>query len=80
VPAPPAEPVVRVETAREQEMDRRSWYMPRSSADALTNAIADVHWKVRRPKHEVLAAVIEVALAHLDEVETKLQAAKDARK
>jgi hypothetical protein len=54
--------------------------MPRASADALTNAIADVHWQVRSPKHEVLAAVIEVALAHLDEVTAKLQAAKDARK
>lgn len=67
------------ETTRAQEMDRRSWYLPKATADALTNAVSDVHWLVRQPKHAVLAAIIEVALTHLDEVEVKLRASAKAK-
>ena len=38
--------------------------MPKASADALAAAIEDLHFTTRRPKHEVLAALIEVALEH----------------
>jgi len=53
-------------------MDRRSWYMPRESADALAQLVDDLHFATRRPKHEVLAAVIAVALAHRSEIENRL--------
>ena len=62
----------RRDTARTAEMDRRSWYMPRESADALAQLVDDLHYATRRPKHEVLAAVIAVALAHRSEIETRL--------
>jgi hypothetical protein len=53
-------------------MDRRSWYMPKDSADALAAALQDLYWSTHRPKHEVLAALIETALAHRDEVQARL--------
>jgi len=53
-------------------MDRRSWYMPRESADALAQLVDDLHYATRRPKHEVLAAVIAVALVHRSEIENRL--------
>ena len=62
----------RRDTARTAEMDRRSWYMPRESADALAQLVDDLHYATRRPKHEVLAAVIAVALAHRSEIENRL--------
>lgn len=54
------------------KMAHRSWYLRAALADRLAAAVDEIHWKVRRPKHEVLAAVIEVALAHPDEVLAKL--------
>jgi hypothetical protein len=54
-------------------MDRRSWYMPKSSADALADAVEDLHFDTRRPKHEVLRALVEVALAHRGEAAAKLK-------
>ncbi len=53
-------------------MDRRSWYMPTSAAAALTAAVDDLHYETRRPKHEVLAALIDVALSDLDAVRARL--------
>jgi hypothetical protein len=53
-------------------MDRRSWYMPRSSADALAAAVEDLHWQTRRPKHEVLAAIVAAAVEHTDEARARL--------
>ncbi|MGW1917727.1 hypothetical protein ACWCQS_45560 [Streptomyces sp. NPDC002076] len=49
-------------------MDRRSWYMPKESADALAAALEDLHWSTRQPKHVIMAALVSVALGHLDEV------------
>lgn len=54
------------------EMDRRSWYMPRASADALAEAVESLHWETRQPKHAVLAALIEAALQQRDQVARKL--------
>lgn len=54
-------------------MDRRSWYMPKSSADALAAAVEDLHFDTRRPKHEVLRALVEVALEHRGEASARLK-------
>lgn len=51
---------------------RRSWYMPRASADALAAAIEDLHFATRRPKQEVIAALIAVALEHQEEARQRL--------
>jgi hypothetical protein len=53
-------------------MDRRSWYMPEASAEALADAVQDLYWSTHRPKHQVLAALVETALAHQDEVRARL--------
>ncbi|MFF5030365.1 hypothetical protein ACFY2J_40060 [Streptomyces collinus] len=71
-PQPPApatpEPVQRPARAKGPAMDRRSWYMPKESADALAAALEEVHWATRQPKHVIMAALVSVALDHLDEV------------
>lgn len=54
-------------------MDRRSWYMPKSTADALADAVEDLHFGTRRPKHEVLRALVEVALEHRGEAQSRLE-------
>jgi hypothetical protein len=54
-------------------MDRRSWYMPRESADALAAAVEEMHFATRRPKHVIVAALVAVALDHLDEVRTEVE-------
>lgn len=53
-------------------MDRRSWYMPKAVADALADAVEDLHYATRRPKHEVLRALVEAALENQDQVREKL--------
>lgn len=54
-------------------MDRRSWYMPKAVADALADAVEDLHYATRRPKHEVLKALVEVALEHRGEARDRLR-------
>lgn len=83
--APPAAPAVEavaverpVAPAKEKraastEMDRRSWYMPKASADALAALVDELHWETRQPKQAVLAALIEVAVQHRDQVAKKLR-------
>jgi len=61
----------------QREMDRRSWYMPRTIADALADEIDELHHSTRRPKWYVLSAIIAVAMEHQDEVRAKL-GARDA--
>ncbi|MEV7808962.1 hypothetical protein AB0O28_39025 [Microbispora sp. NPDC088329] len=51
---------------------RRSWYMPAATAHALAAAVDDLHFATRRPKHEVLAALIDAALASRDQVADRL--------
>lgn len=53
---------------------RRSWYMLSSTADSLSKAIEDEHFATRRPKAEILDALITTALAHRDEWHTALVA------
>lgn len=68
--APPEKPKPRSQGAG---MDRRSWYMPRATADALAEVVEDLHFGTRRPKHEVLRALVEVALEHQDEARARLE-------
>jgi hypothetical protein len=53
-------------------MRRRSVYLAAEVADRLDTAVADIHFATRRPKHEVLAAAVDVALEHRDEIEARL--------
>jgi hypothetical protein len=53
-------------------MDRRSWYMPKASADALAVAVDDLYFATRRPKHEILAAFIDAALSEYPAVQARL--------
>jgi len=52
----------------------RSWYMTPASADALAEAVDDLHHATRAPKYEVLAAIVRHALADLGAVEAELRA------
>ncbi|MFD5234881.1 hypothetical protein ACFWJ5_41670 [Streptomyces qaidamensis] len=54
-------------------MDRRSWYMPKESADALAAALEELHFATRQPKHVLLAALVNVALDHLPAVEQRVK-------
>jgi len=51
---------------------RRSWYTSVSSADAFQAAVDDIHHATRVPKHEVVAALLEAAVAQSDRVQRKL--------
>lgn len=64
-------------TASQPRMDRRSWYMPRKSAQALADAVDDLHHDVRCAKHLVLAELVTVALEHLPEVAVRLRAVEN---
>lgn len=70
--SPPAAPP-RPARVKGPAMDRRSWYMPKESADALAAAIEELHYTERAPKHVVVAALVEVALDHLDDVRRHIQ-------
>jgi len=47
--------------------------MPRATADALAAVVEDLHFDTRRPKHEVLRALVEVALEHQGEARARLE-------
>jgi hypothetical protein len=53
-------------------MDRRSWYMPKASADALSAAVENLYFATRRPKHEILAALVDAALSEYPAVQDRL--------
>lgn len=54
-------------------MDRRSWYMPKESADALAEALEELHFATRQPKHVIMAALVAVALEQLPVVEQRIK-------
>lgn len=60
-------------------MRRRSVYLAADVADRLDTAVADIHYATRRPKHEVLAAAVAVALDHRAEIEARLAAQDGAQ-
>jgi len=53
-------------------MARRSWYLPQADADRLASLVDDLHFMTRRPRHEVLAAVVGVIVGHRAEIEERL--------
>jgi hypothetical protein len=57
-------------------MKHRSWYLPADVADSLAAAVSDIHFRTRRPKSEVLTAVVAVALEHEADIMARLT--KDA--
>jgi len=66
--------------ASAQGMRRRSVYLAAEVADRLDAAVDDLHFATRRPKHEVLAAAVAVALEHRAEIEARLaQSDQDGR-
>ncbi|MET9183459.1 hypothetical protein ABZX88_35390 [Kitasatospora aureofaciens] len=75
----PAQAQATAETATEKparsrgtEMDRRSWYMPKDSADALAELVEQLYWETRQPKQAILAAVVDEVLARRAQVERRL--------
>lgn len=53
-------------------MARRSWYLPQADADRLAGLVDDLHHLTRRPRYEVLAAVVDVIVGHRPEIEARL--------
>ncbi|WP_331728552.1 hypothetical protein [Streptomyces sp. NBC_01176] len=52
-------------------MDRRSWYMPKESADAQAAAPEDLHWSTRQSKHALMVTLVDAALAYMDEIQER---------
>jgi hypothetical protein len=61
------------ETPDRPAMAHRSWYLRADVADSLAHVVNDLHFATRRPRHEVLAAVISVAVDHRAEIEARLK-------
>jgi hypothetical protein len=53
-------------------MRHRSFYMRSDVADRLAAVVDDLHYVTRRPRHEVLAALVGVSLDHLAEIKARL--------
>ena len=53
-------------------MRHRSFYMRSDVADRLAAVVDDLHFATRRPRHEVLAALVGVSLDHLAEIKARL--------
>ena len=53
-------------------MRHRSFYMRSDVADRLAAVVDDLHFATRRPRHEVLAALVDVTLDHRAEIEARL--------
>lgn len=60
------------QVAARQTMTRRSWYTKATAADAFQAAVDDIHHSTRVPKHEVVAALLEAAVAQAERVGRKL--------
>jgi hypothetical protein len=60
-------------------MDRRSWYMPKATADALSAAVDELFFATRRPKHEILAALVDAALSEYPAVQARLTSGRGGR-
>lgn len=62
----------RMATTPAAPMARRSWYLPADVADRLAAVVDDLHYATRRPKHEVLAAALGVAVDHRADILARL--------
>jgi hypothetical protein len=58
-------------------MVRRSWYLPQEAAERLSEAVEELHYATRAPKHVVLAELVAAALEHLDGVQARLASPDD---
>jgi hypothetical protein len=65
------------ETPDRPAMAHRSWYLRADVTERLSDVVNDLHFATRRPRHEVLAAVIAVALEHRAEIEARLRLPQD---
>jgi len=54
-------------------MLHRSFYLRSDVAARLTALIEDLHFGTRRPRHEILAAVVDVTEQHRSEIELSLR-------
>ncbi len=61
-------------TAPPVRMRKRSWYLPSDVNDRLAAVVDDIHHATRRPKHEVLAAVIEAGVGHSADIMARFTA------
>lgn len=59
-------------------MRRRSWYISADVSERLDAIVGELHFTTRRPRHEVLAAVLGVAVDHPDEILARLTATAPA--
>ena len=55
---------------------RRSWYLSETTADALAEAVEDLHFATRKPKNVILDALIAAALEQRDTVAASLTDSK----
>ncbi|SBW27294.1 hypothetical protein [Protofrankia symbiont of Coriaria ruscifolia] len=56
------------------DMDRRSWYMRKDTADALAAVVDDIHFATRASKHVVLSVLIDIATERHAEALARVQA------
>lgn len=61
------------QTKDENTTSRRSWYMDTASADNLTRLVDDLHYASRKPKHQVLAAIVAEAMERKDSIAARLE-------
>lgn len=54
------------------EMDKRSWYMRRDTADKLAELVTELHFATRLPRHVILGAMVETMEANLAQVRDRL--------
>lgn len=65
-------PMTESEPAAKRTTTHRSWYLSTDAADDLQQAVDELHYGQRVPKHAALTAIIQTGLAHLDEVRDRL--------
>jgi hypothetical protein len=61
-------------------MRRRSWYLPAAVSDRFAEIIDDLHFRTRRPKHEVLEVAVSIAIEHEAEILDRLNARNGRRR
>ncbi|MFJ9799862.1 hypothetical protein [Streptomyces sp. NPDC101145] len=62
------------------EMDRRSWYMPKQTADALAEVVEELHFETRQPKYVVLSELIAMALEQHEAAVQRLHEKQPSRR
>lgn len=63
-----AAPPAKAPAKEKVKMARRSWYLSEAVADELSEAVDEIHYSTRQPKHAVLDALIRAGLEHRDDV------------